>query len=176
MWKEDIAPVPGFRPEIGLLLASLQDGTREWRQNLGEPPIEAITWQATPSGHTIGALILHMIDVEVYWLEHVIGGRERDEEDERLLMSAEVRQYEGVWPGPPAKPISWYYELQDRYRKRLWKSLETIEPDTFFSTGEQIESTARWVVSHIAQHDSYHGGQAVLIHELWKRNRARKLT
>lgn len=169
MFQEDIAPVPGFPHDTGLLLAALNDSTREWRENLGEPPVEALVWQPAPKSYSIGAVILHIIDCEVGWFEGFIGGKPNDPDQDRLLMSEEVQQYDGLWPAPPAQPISWYYELHDRFRERAWEALEGIEPDRYFSDGKEVESTLRWVVSHIVQHDSYHGGQAVLLHELWKK-------
>lgn len=172
MWHEDIAPISGFHPEIGLLLAALDDSTRAWRQNLGEPPVEAVIWQIVPNGPSIGALILHMIDTETFWFERFIGGKTPDPEEGRLLMSEEVQQYEGIWPRAPEKPIEWYFELQARYRRRALESLKGVEPDRFFRESDDVESSARWVVSHVVQHDSYHGGQAVLVHEQWKRRQS----
>lgn len=169
MEREDIAPLPGYHPEIGLLLAALRDSTREWRENLGEPPIEAIVWQPAPGAHSIGALLLHIADVELFWFESFVGGSPPNPEDLKMLMSEEVRQYEGAWPQPPARPIEWYYDLLDRYRERAWKALEGVPSDRFFADGDEFETSLRWVVSHVVQHDAYHGGQAVLLHELWKK-------
>jgi len=175
MLQEDIAPIPGFHPEIGLLLAALQDSTREWRENLENPSVEAITWQIAPNAYSIGALILHIIDCEVGWFERFIGKQPRDMEQDKFLMSAEVQQYDCTWPTPPAQPIEWYYELHDTYRKRAWEALREVDPTTFIAANEEFETSVRWVVSHIIQHDSYHGGQAVLLHEFWKKQNASEL-
>jgi hypothetical protein len=64
-------------PDIGLLAASLQNATREWRQELGEVDEEAIVWQPVPDMHSIGALILHIVDVEAWWIESVAAGKSR---------------------------------------------------------------------------------------------------
>jgi len=101
----DIAPLTGMHPEIGLLAAALEDGTREWREELGRVSPDALVWQPFPGGHSIGALILHNIDVEAYWIEQFCAGKNRPEGEERLLLSEETHQYSVEWPKPPKKPL-----------------------------------------------------------------------
>src|ERR1022692_3103830 len=104
----DIAPRPGYPEPYGTLLATLEDGTREWREELGEPEPELIAWQPYPKGHSIGGVLLHIAEVEAYWVEEFCLGREIDPEEAKLHMSAEIDQYAGSWPSPPAQSISYY--------------------------------------------------------------------
>ncbi len=164
----DVEPLPGYRPDVGLLLASLNDSTREWRDELGDPPLEAITWQAKPGSYSVGGLLLHIMEVEVYWFETVAAALEENVEESKLLMSAEIQQYEGLWPTPPAKPLSWYYDLHDKIRARVFESLKSVDPDSRYDRGD-FSFTFRWILAHVVEHDAYHGGQAVLMHELWKK-------
>lgn len=163
----DVAPLPGYHPEIGLLLACLDDSTREWRENLGEPPVEAIVWQPWPKAHSIGALLLHMIDCEKGWFENFAAGLPEDPEEARLLMSADVQQDGVVWPVPHSKPIEWYVDLLSHVRERVRRPLREMDPAAMHKGGSNVY-TLRWIVGHVVQHDAYHGGQAVLLHELWK--------
>jgi uncharacterized damage-inducible protein DinB len=166
----DVAPLPDYHPEIGLLLSAMQDSTREWRDNLGDPPVEAITWQPSPQGYSIGALILHLIDAEDFWFCNFVGGQERKPEDSALFLSDELDQYEGQWPAPPEQPIQWYFDLHDRIRIRTFAALQGIEPTRQFDRPERNRKyTLRWIVAHVLEHDSYTGGQAVALHELWKK-------
>lgn len=167
----DVAPLPGFEPQIGLLLASLDDSTREWRENLEKPPIDAIMWQIAPNGPSIGALLLHLIDCEVGWIEQFCGGKPADPEQDALLMTKEVDQMHGTWPTPHEQPIEWYFDLHDQIRERCKVALRTMsDPGQVFEGGTNRYSL-RWVLAHVIEHDSYTGGQAVLLHETWKRQR-----
>jgi uncharacterized damage-inducible protein DinB len=166
----DVNALPGYDPEIGLLLAALEDSTREWRESLGRPSVEAIVWQPAAGSHSIGGVILHMIDAEAYWLCSVLGGQRMSEEDSRLLLSAETRQYGGKWPTPPAEPIDWYFDLQERFRRRALEAMVGVDPARKVER-KDVTFTARWIVAHVVEHDSYHGGQAVVLHELYKKNR-----
>lgn len=169
----DVAPLDGYHPEIGLLLSAMQDSTREWRENLEAPPVEAIVWQPAEGSYSIGGLLLHLIDCEDFWFYTFLAGNPRDPEETALFLSKETDQYEGRWPVPPAQPLSWYYELHDRIRTRAFEALRGIEPDRVYSReGRKSTYTARWVLAHTLEHDAYTGGQAVALHELWRKTRA----
>jgi uncharacterized damage-inducible protein DinB len=32
------------------------------------------------------------------------------------------------------------------------------------------QMSLRWVLGHVIQHEAYHGGQIVMLHDLWKRS------
>ena len=98
---------PSGSSELETLLACMYDGTREWRENLEEPSIEALTWQPYPNGPSIGGLILHMASCEAHWLQHFVGGIELDQDDPDISYDLSMDQYIPSWPTPPAKPIEW---------------------------------------------------------------------
>lgn len=164
----DVAPLEGYHPEIGLLLASLADSTREWRENLGRPGRKAIVWQQYTDGPSIGAVILHLIDTEAYWLETYAAGRPSPPGETELLLARETKQDSGRWPVPPSEPIEWYFDLHDRIRARVWEAVRGIEPERRYGSGK-FSCTFRWIVAHVLEHDSYHGGQAVLLHQAYRR-------
>lgn len=166
----DIAPLPGFEPSIGLLAASLQDSTREWRGELESPPIEAIVWQPFAGGHSIGGSFMHMIDCEISWIEDTAAGWDVDPARFKELDPFGPTPADGAWTPPPAEPIEWYLAKFDAQRKRTLEALaELREPDAMrYVEAWDMEFSVRWIVSHVVQHDAYHGGQAVLLHEMWK--------
>lgn len=170
MTHYDVAPLPGYHPEIGLLLSTLEDSTREWRENFEDVPSEGMIWQPAPGAYSTGALILHLIDTEDYWFRCFVGGQERDQAFSDFLLSEATNQYAGEWPVPPAEPLSWYLELHDRVRKEAVEALRGVEPDRVFER-KNYSCTTRWVVAHVIEHDSYTGGQAVAINQLWQKMR-----
>lgn len=157
-------------PEVGLLLGVLEDSTREWLDNLEEPTVEAITWQSFPNAPSIGAELLHLIDTEAYWFETFLARRRRPAGETALLLAKETRVDSGSWPTPPAEPLEWYLGHLRRIRARAWNAIKDMAP-TDFRRSEKWEMSVRWVIGHVIQHDSYHGGQAVLLHEQFKRLR-----
>lgn len=168
----DLPPFAAEHPETGLLLAGLDVGTREWRGELGALSTEALVWQPFPGAHSIGAILLHIADVEGFWLTEVAAGTVRPPEEIARLLSRETEQYAGLWPTPPAEPLAWYYAQMDAVRARTVMLLKKRE-DTH-STGESRGDrfTLRWLLAHVLTHEAYHGGQAVLLASLYARSRA----
>jgi uncharacterized damage-inducible protein DinB len=159
----DIVPVPDADIQVGLLLSVLENVSREWIGELGAIPDAFLTWQPFPGGHSIGALILHIADVEAHWLHSVAAGVPRSEKELETLLSVETNQYAVEWPVPPAQPLEWYLEQHRAIRERTRRYiLELNDPDHISIRGER-EFTLRWLLGHVASHEAYHGGQAVLL-------------
>jgi uncharacterized damage-inducible protein DinB len=166
----DVAPLEGYEPQYGLLLATLQNATRAWRYELEDVPDEAVVWQAYPDGHSIGGVLLHMADAEAFWLRQTALGIPIEDEEKRELLTDDLDQYEFRWPTPPAKPLGWYYGVQDRIRARtLEDAREYPAPDEKVLTWNGTYSTYRRLIAHVTQHESYSGGQLVLLKALWER-------
>ena len=166
MKRSDIEPDPALPLDLGILVATWRDGTREWRENLGSPPPEAVTWQIYPNGPSIGGLILHMASCDRYWLQQFVEKVALDQTDPAVAYDSSMDQYIPNWPVPPAEPIAWYFDILDRAREAAFAMIAR-HGDSLSEHGEYKE-TYRWIVAHLVEHDSYHGGQAVLLHETWK--------
>ena len=168
MRRIDVSVTEGQGAGVGLLLGMLDDGTNEWRKELGEVPDEAVTWQPFPNGHSIGGVILHLAAVEVHWLHHVAGGIEPSAEEQQRLMAEAIDQYAVHWPTPPAHPLAWYFEQHDRVRARTRQILADMDDLEYPARKEsrhrgEVEFTLRWLLHHVITHEAYHGGQAVLL-------------
>lgn len=169
----DVAPADGYPLEYGVLVASLQDGTREWRSELGDVSEEEIIWQPYERGHSIGAIILHMIDVEAFWIETAALGRERPAGEAEELLSDQIDQYGFDWVVPPKRPLSYYIELQDKVRARTLESIKDFpDPSTVITRdGWSASMTLRWILNHVINHEAYHGGQAVMLKAMYDKSR-----
>ena len=159
----DVLPVPSADVQIGLLRAMPDEGTRDWREELGVVPDETVLWQPFPGGHSIGALILHIADVEAYWLHQIGAGQARSEEGLARLLSEETQQYDLSWPQPPALPLSWFLAQHDEIRARTHEIVSTWNDPAHVRPREDAEFTRRWLLHHVLIHEAYHGGQAVLL-------------
>ncbi len=174
----DVKPVSKLDVQLGLLLAMLDDGTKEWRSELGRVSPETLVWQPYPNGHSIGAEILHIADVEAYWIQEIAYQQPLSEKELKTLLSNETQQYSFSWPTPPKKTLRWYFEQHDRMRQRTHKIVrELADPEYLASRKKRTnhsEFTLRWLLHHVITHEAYHGGQAVLLaiqHRQQKKNR-----
>jgi uncharacterized damage-inducible protein DinB len=173
----DTAPLPGYPEPYGFLCANLQDATVEWRGEMWDTDIgpDATTWRVRPGGPSIGAIILHMIVTEIFWIEHFVLGRPVEAEDWKLLMWDEIDVDSSKWPDAPNQPLSWYLDLHDRYRTRILEAIKSWPAAENLMDFHDRQVTPRWVLGHVIQHEAYHGGQIVMLYDLWK-NRADNLT
>jgi uncharacterized damage-inducible protein DinB len=165
----DAEPLPGYPEPYGLLCAILQDGTNEWRWELDQDLSEdAVVWQPYPGMHSIGAIILHIIIVEIFWFERFVLDLPYDQEEMQILMADKIDVDAPHWPDPPRQPLAWYFELHDRIRARTLESIKKWPPADSVREHDGRQRTPRWVLGHVIQHESYHGGQAVLLNRLWQ--------
>ncbi len=166
---DDLTPIATADPGVGLLLAVLDDTTNEWRRYLGDVPDEAVNWRPFPGGHTIGSLILHIADVEAFWLYEVAAGHARDPEELATLLSVETDQGGVNWPDVPAKPLSWFFAQHELVRRRTLETVLGLEGLMTIGRHGDEEFTLRWLLNHVISHEAYHGGQAVLLNLMRER-------
>ena len=167
----DVAPVEGFAPEVGLLVATLDAGTYEWKDELGGIDEDRLVRSPFEGGPSIGALLLHVAECEAWWIEEVVGGRTLAEGFLQRVQAAETRQYEGVWPDAPRMPFEGFVSILDEVRERTKEILRGESADRAVPIPEHLRAvaperegfTVRWIVAHVAQHEAYHGGQAVMV-------------
>lgn len=159
----DVKPKADLDVQLGLLWAMLDDGTREWREELGEVSQEAIGWQAFPDGHSIGGVLLHMADVEAFWIQECAAGLERSPEELKMFLSEETQQHEVRWPAPPQQPLTWYFEQHDAIRKKTQRIVRELGDPEHLGYRPDYQFTLRWILHHVLTHEAYHGGQAVLL-------------
>lgn len=168
----DVEPLPGYLPEYGLLLAALLDSTREWKGELEDVDQDLICWQPYPNAYSIGGVLLHIAEVEAYWIEDFSLGRKLPTDELERYMSAEIDPAGGSWPTPPREPLGYYYEILDSVRARTLDSVKDLEAPSTIKRSKWGTMTLRWVLAHVVGHDSYHGGQAVMLKELGLRLRS----
>lgn len=158
-----LEPLQGLHPTLGILAAALQNETREWRKELADVDEDMIQWQAFANGHSIGALILHIADVEAYWITSVAAGKQRPRGEAKRLLSEATKQYGVDWPIPPREPLAWYLDQHDQVRIRTLEHLKDLDPDKQIPLGKTAMATPAWCLAHVLGHENYHGGQAVLL-------------
>ncbi len=149
--------------EINNWLAQLDQASHEWLSELGDNVNEAeLIWQAFPDGHSIGAVLTHIAEVEAYWLHHIACGEPYQDVEGDVLNGA-IDQYGIQWPPPPPHPLSFYKALLATTRDRTKTLIGALENPNHTALRGEREFTLSWLMTHVIVHEAYHGGQAVLL-------------
>ncbi len=149
--------------EINNWLTQLDQATHEWLGELGDDVTETeLTWQAFPNGHSIGALLVHIAEVEAYWLHHIACG-EPHQDLEGEILNAEIDQYGLTWPTPPPHPLGFYKALLAKTREKTKQLIGALDNSSHTAMRGEREFTLSWLMTHVIVHEAYHGGQAVLL-------------
>lgn len=167
----DVRPPEGFSPELGLLAATLEAGTLEWQEELGPVAEDLLTQRSFPNGPSIGALLLHLAESEAWWIEEIVAGGKRSAEFLLRVKAETSNASQGVWTDAPRMPFGEYLELLEEVRRRTVDLLKDEVADRVIPIPTHLQEmapgrtgfTVRWIVAHVAQHEAYHGGQAVMI-------------
>ncbi len=164
----DCKPVDGVENgEIALMLAQLDEGTKEWLGELPDDLTEAeIAWQPFEGGHSIAALFVHIAEVEAAWLHFVGCGEDIGDIEQEYLGGSIDADADGLkWPTPPpGRPLSYYTELLSKIRARTKEFIGALDdPKRLSQSKSGRKFTLRWLLTHVIGHESYHGGQAVFL-------------
>ena len=149
--------------EINNWLVQLDQASHEWLSELGDDVNEAeLIWQAFPDGHSIGAVLTHIAEVEAYWLHHIACG-EPYQDIEGDVLNGEIDQFGIKWPTPPPHPLSFYRALLATTRDKTKLLIGALENPNHTALRGEREFTLSWLMTHVVVHEAYHGGQAVLL-------------
>jgi len=153
-----------------MYLDQLDQTTREWQSQLETDTTDAeLLWQPFPGGHSIAGLLLHIAEVEHYWLHHIALGEPYRDMEREFLDGGVIDQFGVQWATPPAgRPLSFYLDLLVETRERTKALLKDV-PATHVAQRGDREFTLHWLMTHVIVHEAYHGGQAVLLQLQWRK-------
>lgn len=163
MARFDLEVPADLDPALALLVGAWKDGAREWLDELGDLPAEAIVQRHGANGVSIGALLLHMIDCDEGWIRELVLGQPQDPASVAGAFCAELSVDDRKFPDPPAWTLAEYVALLKSTREQLVAQLVGLSAEEERTSQSGNVFTLRWVLAHLVQHDSYHGGQIVLI-------------
>ena len=78
-------------------------------------------------------------------------------------------QYIPHSPVPPANSIKWYFTLFDENLKKMIESVEAHNQADCMHLHRDSSVSYSWILAHTIEHGSYHGGQIVRLHEMFKK-------
>lgn len=153
----------GTPTETGILAACLEDSFLEWTENFAKATDALMTWRPYPGAAPAGGILLHMCSCERFWLDLVVFGQKPDPTSPWEIYSQSLDQDNDVWPDAPEKPLAWYLDTLKQHRAKSLDMIRQHQDPHSRHSFHGHEFTFAWIVGHLLQHDSYHGGQLSML-------------
>lgn len=151
------------------LLDMLDEGTQNWRNELGHIADSAVAWQPFARGHNISALLLHMADVESRSVSEAVLGKPQCATTIELFGPDFFTASNGEWPKPMEASLDWHYAIQDAIRADTRLALSSRAKGDLIQHPRWGQISLGSLIVHLIQHEAYHAGQIALhkIHFGW---------
>lgn len=167
MTRKILNPAPGVSHEIGFYLGGMEEVREQLREAVEGMSDDHIGRPAIPGAHAIGALVLHIGEAELYWMQCVVSGRKVTEEIRRAA-------YWDVLKDPKRfseQSYSAEFCLNEikKLREQTHETLATFKDsdlERVFSIergGETHERSLRWILHHLIDHEAQHKGQILML-------------
>lgn len=129
---------------------------------IGDLPLDALDWEPVADANAIGALVVHILGAERYWIETVIFG----------APSERVREAEFAVRGIAAPDLLGQLEALDADLGRLLATLQLHDLDRSCRVARDGRDVrVGWVLAHVVEHTALHVGQIQLTAQLWRQRR-----
>lgn len=157
----EINPEAGYSPQIGYVVAMLEDLKGRITDSVRDLDQEQTDFLFDADANSIGALIMHLAANEAYYQVETLEGRTWTDEEAALWMPAgglgpkAREQYRG-------KPISYYLDLWDTVRAKTLAGLKEKD-DAWFAKNNDEGVNNHWVWFHVMEHSANHMGQIELV-------------
>ena len=159
--QDEMKPVEGYSPQIGLMVYMLEDLKNRITKEVQDLDQSQTDFLFDKDANSIGSLIMHLVSTEAYFQVETLEGRQwTDEEKERLGIGAgsneeSKKRFKG-------KPIQHYLDLWDEVRQKTLAGLKT-KNDAWFASNIDEELNYHWAWYHIMEHSANHMGQIALV-------------
>ncbi len=175
MSRHVLTPVEGFTPGIGLCVSGMEEVREQVNKATVDLTNEEIARRAVPGAHSIGALVLHIGEAELWWIQCVVSGRKLTQE-ERQAPYWDVLKDPDAFSGKGYSAEFCLNEIRN-IRKRTFDVLGGFTDEdlerifSFERRGVVYEHSLRWILHHLIDHEAQHKGQILMLIRLLKESK-----
>lgn len=169
VFKDELISPAGFAIDIGHYFAGMEDVRAQTRRIVADLTPDELSARFVPGAHQIGGLLLHIGESEWWWICAIVGGEEITDEKRKLAyMDDTVETDFGLKNLDAAGCIEFLDRVSGLTRETLRK-FTNEDMETFIAyevDGQKYESSLRWILHHVLEHEAHHRGQIAMIKRL----------
>lgn len=167
-----LAPITA-NPQVGLLLAALEDSRGRTLAEVQTVTDAAAGWQPGDTLNSIGQLLYHVALIEVDWLLSDILHLPDDEWPEWVAgeFPIDVRDDAGRLAQVPSEPVVRSMARLARVRAHLLDALASMDDGDLHEPRAQpaYDVTPAWALHHLIQHEAEHRAQISFVRDAYAR-------
>lgn len=166
IYRDVLEPVGGVSPEIGFYLAGMEEVRAQLRESVADLSAEELSARMLPGAHQIGGLLLHIGETEWWWICSIAGGETITESVKKLYYLDDTVETDFALKGLAAADC---IAFLDRIRALSHAALANFadadlnEMTAYEANGKHYESSLRWILHHVMEHEAHHKGQIAMM-------------
>ena len=154
-----LKPEKGFFPTVGLIYSMLRLNREILKRKVAGLKPGHLAWQPDKYTNTIGTLLLHIAEAELWWMQEVIEGIPLTKKEK------EEFRYE-IYGSPQASPVErnelkFFLGKLDKVRAKTKKILQRLKDKDLerVHRDSQKRLSNGWILYHLIEHEASHTGQ-----------------
>lgn len=156
--QNTIQPVRGYSPQIGTIVAMLEDLKERVSNSVRNLNKEETDFLLDEEANRIGALILHLAATEKYYQIYTFENRGFNKSEEaqwETALSLGNQARETI----VNQPIDYYLQIWDDVRAETLRLLKTKDDKWFAAKVSGSSMNNHWAWYHVMEHQANHMGQ-----------------
>lgn len=167
--RDELEPVGGVTPEIGYYLAGMEEVRAQLREIVADLSAKELSARMMPGSHQIGGLLLHIGETEWWWIRSIAAGEEIADEIRKAAYMDDTVETDFSLKGLDAAGcIAFLDSVNAASRKALAAFTDANLNDmiAYEANGKPYESSLRWILHHVMEHEAHHKGQIAMMKRL----------
>lgn len=169
IYRDVLEPVGGVSPGIGFYLAGMEEVRAQLREIVADISADELSARMLPGAHQIGGLLLHIGETEWWWICSIAGGEAITDSVKKLYYLDDTVETDFALKGLTAADcVAFLDRVSVRSRETLAKfaDADLDEMIAYEANGKHYESSLRWILHHVMEHEAHHKGQIAMMKRL----------
>lgn len=167
--RDVLEPVAGLSREIGFLIAGLQEVRAQTIAVVADMKPDELSRRILPGFHQIGGLVLHLAETEFWWIQSVFAGREATEEERKRFHLEDTTETDFTLKRYDSNDCIRILNMAHRLSIKTLSGVRDEDLEVMYAfprSGPRFESSLRWILHHLIDHEANHKGQIAMIKRL----------
>jgi uncharacterized damage-inducible protein DinB len=169
VYKDVLEGPARFSRELGCYIAGMEEVRAQLLKIIADITDEELSARLVPGAHQIGGLLLHLGENDWWWICAIADGQEITDEVRREIYIDDTVETDFALKGLSTQDC---IGILGRIRQKAIEALQKFTDDDldkmipYETNGNRYESSLRWILHHVTEHEAGHRGQIAMLKRL----------